>query len=252
MYGALFCRLYNEFGWNEYPRVFAEQLMQWLDAKDIAIDLALDLGCGTGVLCGMLYERGIEARGIDLSASMIAIARAQYPGPRFEVGDMTRFAADKPVDLVTCTGDALNHLFDLTDVRRCFDSAFAALAPGGLFIFDLLDASEVPLGEPFDADSEDHLRVRFQAEMDDRGVVHLNIRAFDGDALKLEENIVEKLHPLPDILAALRSAGFKVVQCDDRLDLDSAGHGTTWIVVARKPYTFSTSGLPTAASAACS
>ena len=27
MYDSLFCRMYNEFGWNEYPRAFGEQLL---------------------------------------------------------------------------------------------------------------------------------------------------------------------------------------------------------------------------------
>ena len=47
MYSSLFCRLYNEFGWNEYPRTFAEELLTWLDARHIHIRTALDIGCGT-------------------------------------------------------------------------------------------------------------------------------------------------------------------------------------------------------------
>ena len=36
MYGSLFCRVYNEFGWNVYPEVFAEQLLRWLwDRMDV-------------------------------------------------------------------------------------------------------------------------------------------------------------------------------------------------------------------------
>ena len=34
MYSDIFCKVYNEFGWNYYPEVFAEQLLQWLRRKD--------------------------------------------------------------------------------------------------------------------------------------------------------------------------------------------------------------------------
>ena len=37
MYGNLFCRVYNEFGWNEYPRVFGEQLLGWLEQKGMKV-----------------------------------------------------------------------------------------------------------------------------------------------------------------------------------------------------------------------
>lgn len=36
-----------------------------------------------------LRELGVEAFGVDLSPGMIAVARATYPGLRFEVGSMT-------------------------------------------------------------------------------------------------------------------------------------------------------------------
>ena len=90
MYSSVFCRIYNEFGWNVYPEVFAEQLWRWLGRKNAAVRTALDLGCGTGVLCRALAERGVKARGVDLSEGMIAIARERAPALRFDVGDMGR------------------------------------------------------------------------------------------------------------------------------------------------------------------
>ena len=42
MYDSLFCRMYNEFGWNEYPRAFGQQLLAWLDRKGLAVRSALD------------------------------------------------------------------------------------------------------------------------------------------------------------------------------------------------------------------
>ena len=48
-----------------------------------------DLGCGPGRMTGFLASLGVDAFGVDLSPEMIAQARAEHPGLRFEVGTMT-------------------------------------------------------------------------------------------------------------------------------------------------------------------
>jgi ubiquinone/menaquinone biosynthesis C-methylase UbiE len=48
-----------------------------------------DVGCGPGRVTAVLREHGADAFGIDLSPAMIALARRDHPGVRFEVGSMT-------------------------------------------------------------------------------------------------------------------------------------------------------------------
>jgi len=50
----------------------------------------VEVGCGPGHVTAYLAEAGSAATGIDLSAAMVAEARARFPGPRFEVGDLRR------------------------------------------------------------------------------------------------------------------------------------------------------------------
>lgn len=45
-----------------------------------------DLGCGPGRVTSYLRQRGLDAFGVDLSPAMVEVARAAYPGLRFEVG----------------------------------------------------------------------------------------------------------------------------------------------------------------------
>ena len=234
MYDSLFCRMYNEFGWNEYPRVFGGKLLEWLRREDRTVKTALDLGCGTGVLCEVLHEQGIETLGVDLSGNMIEIARQRSPGLRYEVGDMTAFRPSRAFDLVTCTGDALNHVTELSDVGRVFQNVWFALNPGGVFVFDLLKADEVPDGAPFEARFTDNLTVRFAADVDDKGFTTLRIDAFEGEIPKFSEVIREKLHDVETILSMLRQAGFTVLQCADRLLTGDDHRGTTWFVCAEK------------------
>ncbi|MCH5676645.1 class I SAM-dependent methyltransferase [Streptomyces gilvus] len=47
-----------------------------------------DLGCGPGRTTGRLAALGLDVYGLDLSESMLAIARRENPGLRFEQGSM--------------------------------------------------------------------------------------------------------------------------------------------------------------------
>ncbi|MEV6008746.1 methyltransferase domain-containing protein [Streptomyces sp. NPDC051976] len=49
-----------------------------------------DVGCGPGRITAHLGQLGVDAFGIDLSPGMIAVARREHPGLRFETGSMTR------------------------------------------------------------------------------------------------------------------------------------------------------------------
>ena len=75
MYSDAFCKVYNEFGWNYFPEAFGEQLLLWLEQNQVNVKKSLDLGCGTGVLCEILHDYGIEASGMDFSEGMIKIAK---------------------------------------------------------------------------------------------------------------------------------------------------------------------------------
>ena len=56
----------------------------------------VDLGCGPGNLTGLLAQRWPDAEliGLDSSPEMIAKARADVPGVRFEVGDLREWVSD--------------------------------------------------------------------------------------------------------------------------------------------------------------
>ena len=233
MYSDVFCKVYNTFGWNYYPEIFGQQLLTFLEGKGWKPKNALDLGCGTGVLCEILHESGIAAAGMDFSSGMITIARERNSQIPYEVGDMVTYRPEKCYDLVTCTGDALNHIRELNRVEQIFRNVYGYLAGGGYFIFDILNRNEVSTSEPFEMEMEDGLRVWFQMTTPGEDEVNLKIRVFRGDVLEFEENIRETVHDPEEICAMLKQEGFTVERCADRL-LDDGGHGTTWFVVAAK------------------
>lgn len=233
MYSDLFCKVYNAFGWNYYPEIFGQQLLLWLERHHVQPKTCLDLGCGTGILCEILHQNGIKASGMDFSSGMIDIARQGNPEIRYEVADMITYCPETQFDLVTCTGDALNHIRQLSDIRKIFQNVYRYTAPGGYFIFDILNQNEVSTSEPFEMDFTDTVRVWFQMTQPEENQVNLRVRVFENDLLQLEENIRETVHDPNIICAMLRECGFTVESCADRL-LEDSNHGTTWFVVARK------------------
>ena len=233
MYSDIFCKVYNEFGWNYYPEIFGEQLLLWLNRNGVSPKNSMDLACGTGVLCRILRDAGIEAAGMDFSSGMIGIAREADPEGHYDVADMTAYCPETRYDLVTCTGDAVNHIMDINDVAKIFRNVYAYTAPGGYFIFDLLNEREVSASDPFESPFGDDLQVWFQMTRPAENKVTLTIRVYEGDTLQLEENIRETIHDPAAICNLLKEAGFSSVRCSDRL-LEDSNPGTTWFIIARK------------------
>lgn len=233
MYSDVFCKVYSEFGWNYYPEIFGEQLLQWLRQNRVKPQTAMDLACGTGILCEILHSSGIRASGMDFSSGMIHIARQRNRNIHYDVADMITYCPDQRYDLVTCTGDALNHIADLLDVEQIFRNVYDYTQEGGYFIFDILNENEVSTSEPFEMDFSDTLRVWFQMTRPEDRQVNLKIRVYENSELQFEENIRETVHDPTMICDLLHKCGFQVMKCADHL-LDDGGHGTTWFVIARK------------------
>ena len=233
MYSDVFCKVYNEFGWNYYPEAFGEQLLQWLKENHVTVKTSLDLACGTGILCEILHKEGVEASGMDFSSGMIDIAKSSCPEIHYDVADMVTYRPEKQFDLVTCTGDAVNHIPELGDVEQIFRNVYGYLSEGGYFIFDLLNENEVSDSEPFDMDFTDTVRVWFQMTRPEEKKVNLKIKVFENGQEQFEENIRETIHDPAVICSLLKKTGFRVLKCADRM-LEDGGHGTTWFVIARK------------------
>jgi len=96
--------------------------------------LALDLGCGDGMMAARIRPRVERLAGVDLSSAMIAKARQRGTYDELHAEDICVFLEARPAasaDLVAAA-DALPYFGDLT---RLFGAVACALAPGGLFAF---------------------------------------------------------------------------------------------------------------------
>ena len=234
MYSDAFCKVYNEFGWNYFPEAFGEQLLAWLEENEVIVKSSLDLACGTGVLCEILHSKGIDASGMDFSDGMITIAKQRNPEIFYEVADMITYRPDKQFDLVTCTGDALNHIMDLKDVEQIFQNVYGYLKEGGHFIFDILSEKEVPMSDPIELDFNDAVKAQFMVTHDDEGHIHLKTSVFENETQQFVEDIKETVHDEKEICRLLQKNGFQVVKCDHHLLENEGNHSATWYIIAKK------------------
>jgi len=106
-----------------------------------SITSVCDLACGTGDTALTFARGGLKVFGVDGSSAMVRAARrklsvARLPGSILR-GDMRDFRLPEPVDLVTCEGDAVNHVYQKSDLTRVAAAVARALRPGGYFYFDV-------------------------------------------------------------------------------------------------------------------
>jgi ubiquinone/menaquinone biosynthesis C-methylase UbiE len=158
-----------------------------------------DVGCGPGQVTAHLRGLGADAFGIDLSPAMIATARRDHPGLRFEVGSMT----DLPLPDASLAGLvafwSLIHIPD-TEIPTVFGHFQRVLRPGA------------PLLVGF--------------HVGDQSV--LKTEGYGGHPMKI---YVHRRRP-GRVSAGLREAGF-TIEAEILLDPDEPRPGA--MIVARRP-----------------
>lgn len=72
----------------------------------------LDAGCGPGRVGAELHARGHTVVGVDVDPELVAAARADHPGPRWLVGDLSELdlADEAPFAAVVLAGNVLPFL----------------------------------------------------------------------------------------------------------------------------------------------
>ena len=109
----------------------------------------LDLGCGAGPLSRRLAERGFFTWGLDVSPALIALARARLPDADFQCGSILDVPLPSAV-AAAAVGEVLNYAtaHDPAALVGVFARVFAALLPGGVFLFDLAGPGRREPDEP--------------------------------------------------------------------------------------------------------
>lgn len=201
-------------GYGFHTTGAADALLGWLKQYGIPSGLVVDLGCGGGQWLAKLESSGYDTAGIDVSESMVRLAKLNSPKSRFISGSFADVTIPK-CDAVTSLGEPLNYLCSGPAIRRTMRNVFAALRPGGLFIFDVRHPPRSPV-----ASRETHQSMKqwfCHARIEENSITGELVRYIttfcrvpDGHYRRKEEIHRLKLFPRAEMLTWLRSLGFRV------------------------------------------
>jgi SAM-dependent methyltransferase len=132
----------HDAGFGFVARAAARALTEELERAGFSDGLIVDLACGTGITAELLTNAGYDVLGIDISAHQLEIASRRAPRARFERGSL--FDVELPPSVaVAIVGEGLCYAADERAGRAAahnvFERVHAALAPGGLLLFDVVE-----------------------------------------------------------------------------------------------------------------
>ena len=148
-----FARVYDELMDNTPYEMWCNRLDQLIasygvsrptrDAEgilDSERNLVVDLGCGTGTLTELLYQKGYDCIGVDNSEEMLGIAMEKKVESGSEIlylhQDMRELDLYSTVGTVISVCDSVNYILEEEELLQVFRLVNNYLYPGGIFIFD--------------------------------------------------------------------------------------------------------------------
>jgi SAM-dependent methyltransferase len=208
----------HDAAFGHFAREAAPVLLHALAARGFKSGLVIDLGCGSGILAEQVVHAGYGVLGIDLSPPMTALARIRVPTGQFQVGSVLD-ATLPPCVAIAAIGECFNYLFDRrhskASLRGLFQRAFRALAPKGLFIFDVAEPGRVPGGGTRQAffEAEDWAVLVLNQEDERRRLLTRSITSFRrvGTLFRRDHEVhQQRLLVRSEVAADLRRVGFRV------------------------------------------
>lgn len=130
----------HDAGFGSLALSAADELLAQLRRAKLSSGTLIDVGCGSGILSKKAAEAGFDVVGFDISSAMVALARSRVPTGNFQVSSFLNAKLPRAVAVVAI-GEVFNYLFDAKNSEQrllaVFRRVYQALAPGGLFLFDL-------------------------------------------------------------------------------------------------------------------
>ena len=136
-----FAKVYDTFMEDTPYEKWVAFIEDCMKKHSITPHILCDLGCGTGKMCTMFAEQGVEMIGIDNSEEMLMVAREhamqQEQNILYLLQEMSDFELYGTVDVIYSSCDSINYLLEEEEVLQTFKWVNNYLEPQGLFIFDM-------------------------------------------------------------------------------------------------------------------
>lgn len=199
----------------------------------------LDVPCGHGRIAGRLAARGHEVVGVDASNWFIDLARREFPGVAFELGDMRELRFDSEFDVVLNWFTSWGY-FD----REANDTVLAAFAralrPGGRLLLEMHNPARLAKLVELAGGQTANLVQRGEDLMVDRVTFDIPARRSLTERFVVRDGRVRKLEfsleqPYADeLVERLRAAGFGTVSLYGRGGAEFEPEGPRVLAVAER------------------
>jgi SAM-dependent methyltransferase len=208
----------HDVGFSEYALKSAPGILEILDRHQIKEGLVVDLGCGSGLSAQELTKANYRVFGVDISESMINIARKKVPNAEFQICSL--FNTEIPTcNAVISIGECLNYLFhpdkESQMIINLFERIYNSLTLGGVFIFDIVEAGQIEAGTKSKGfvEGEDWVVLVEKEEDLEQSILTRRIISFRkvGEDYRRDEEVHrQQLYKAKDIVEILRQIGFQV------------------------------------------
>lgn len=148
-FAAVYDRFMDATPYEEWCRIVTELIEKYgvsrperdsENALEAERNLVVDLGCGTGTLTELLYQKGYDMIGVDNAPSMLNIAmdKKEVSGSQilYLLQDMRELELYSTVGTVVSVCDCVNYILEEEELLEVFSLVNNYLYPGGVFIFD--------------------------------------------------------------------------------------------------------------------
>jgi SAM-dependent methyltransferase len=208
----------HDVGFSDYALKSAPGILEILYQSNIREGLVVDLGCGSGLWAKELTKADYHVLGIDISESLITIARKRVPSAEFRLESL--FKADIPsCHAVTSIGECLNYLFDPDNDRQTlvqlFRRIYSSLTPGGVFVFDIAEPGQVRQEAPIKGFTEGEDWIVLVEKHEDREQETLTRRIITlrkiCEHYRRDDEVHQlQLYKVTDVATELHRVGFQV------------------------------------------
>lgn len=217
---------YNAFYKDKDYAKEARQIDEILKKYGPNIHSVINYGCGTGKHDIELSRIGYSCTGIDLSETMIEVAKQNSKNEEkkidFSVADIRKFEPKKKYDVVISLFHVMSYQNSNEDIRAAFQSARKALERDKLFLFDLWYGPGVLTDPPVvrvkevEDDQYRLIRIARPVMYDERNIVDVNYEVLIIDKKTNITKTIKEVHSMryffrPELEILLQQAGFELM-----------------------------------------
>ncbi len=131
---------YDELAWTELiiapEEEYVEETIKYVctirDNAEIEVNTLLHLGCGAGGH-DHTFKRYFKTTGVDISESMLEIAKNRNPEVRYINGDMRTVRLSEKFDAIAIP-DSIGYMTSTEDLKKALKTAYYHMRAGGVLL----------------------------------------------------------------------------------------------------------------------